>query len=53
MPLYNYFDLYKLKKIPKVDPGNAKYRFAIETWKKMPLIMQRKFGPSIREGLGI
>ena len=53
MPLFHYYDLYKLKKIPKVDPRNAKYRFAIETWKRMPLIMQRKFGPSIREGLGI
>lgn len=53
MPLYHYYDLYKLKNIPKVDPRNAKYRFAVETWRRMPLIMQRRLGPYIREGLGI
>ena len=53
MPLYHYYDLYKLKKIPKTDPTARKYKFAIELWKKMPIIMQRKLGPSIREGLGI
>lgn len=52
-PLHHYYDLYKLKKIPKTDPTSKKYRFAIELWKKMPIIMQRKFGPSIRESLGI
>lgn len=51
--LAHYYDLYQLKRIPKTDPSNGKYRFAIELWKKMPLIMQRKIGPGIREGLGI
>jgi FemAB-related protein (PEP-CTERM system-associated) len=33
--------------LPDVTPGNPKYKFAIEAWKKMPLKITRFLGPRI------
>ena len=33
--------------VPDVSPGNSKYDLAIQTWKRLPVILTRLIGPSI------
>lgn len=37
--------------VAELSPANPKYRFAIETWKHMPLLFTRTVGPYIAEKL--
>ncbi|THB69414.1 MAG: FemAB family PEP-CTERM system-associated protein [Gammaproteobacteria bacterium] len=48
---YQYY-LVKADKMPEINPNNPKYKFFIDTWKKMPLGVSRFIGPMISKNLG-
>ena len=47
---YNYH-LRTLKEVPFVDPRNARYRLAIDVWRRLPLRLTRALGPRLISGL--
>ena len=48
---YQYY-LVKADEMPEINPNNPKYKFFIDTWKKMPLGISRFLGPMISKNLG-
>ena len=46
-PMYWHYWLANGGSLPEINPGNPKYRFAIGTWKKLPLSLTRLIGPCI------
>jgi len=46
------FKLRKPGNIPNINPLNPKYRFLIETWKRLPISVTKFLGPPITRGLG-
>ena len=51
-PLYYEYQLYKAKEMPDHNPLNPKYRFFIQAWQRMPLILANFIGPYIVKNLG-
>jgi serine/alanine adding enzyme len=51
MELPSYFNLWRGKEIPIVDPG--KHGLAVKVWSKMPMWLTKLVGMKIRRGLGI
>jgi serine/alanine adding enzyme len=49
--LYWHYWLGEGQNIPQLSPGNAKYKFAIAAWKKMPVFMTTLIGPGIVKNL--
>lgn len=47
LPLKWQYMLAPGTRIPHLDPGNPKYRLAIWIWRKLPLLVTTKLGPSI------
>ena len=52
-PYHQYYLLLKKKEIPRIDPTDKKWKFAVAVWKQMPLCISRRIGPWLRAGLGI
>jgi FemAB-related protein (PEP-CTERM system-associated) len=51
-PLHYEYCLYKRDKVPQNNPANAKYRFFIEVWRRMPISVANWLGPHIVRNLG-
>jgi FemAB-related protein (PEP-CTERM system-associated) len=51
-PLHYEYYLVKSPAVPDVNPLNPKYRFFIETWKKLPLPVANLAGPWLARHLG-
>lgn len=51
-PLHYEFCLYARETIPQNNPTNAKYRFLIAAWRRMPIGMANWLGPFVVRGLG-
>jgi FemAB-related protein (PEP-CTERM system-associated) len=51
VPLYWHYWLKKETPIPELNPGNPKFRLAINLWKKLPLPVTRYLGPLIVKNL--
>lgn len=51
-PLPYQYHLVKADKMPEINPNNPKYKFFINTWKKMPVGVSRVIGPMISKNLG-
>ncbi len=51
-PLFYEYYLVKAKAVPDINPLNPKYRFFIETWKRLPLPLTKVLGPMISKNLG-
>ncbi|MDO8706939.1 MAG: FemAB family PEP-CTERM system-associated protein [Sulfuricaulis sp.] len=51
-PLHYEYYLVKAKAVPDINPLNPKYRFFIETWKRLPLPLTKVLGPLISKNLG-
>ena len=51
-PLHYEYRLYKRDDIPQNNPANAKYRFFIEAWRRMPIGVANALGPHIVRYLG-
>jgi FemAB-related protein (PEP-CTERM system-associated) len=51
-PLHYEYCLYKRDAVPQNNPSNAKYRFLIETWRRMPLAIANWLGPFVVRSLG-
>ncbi len=51
-PLFYEYHLVRASEVPDVNPLNPKYRFFVETWKRMPLGLTRVVGPWIARNLG-
>lgn len=45
--LYWYYWMSNEGALPDITPGNPKYKFAIEVWKKLPLSVTNVLGPKI------
>jgi len=52
IPLHYEYRLYKRDAVPQNNPSNAKYRLAIETWRRMPLALANWLGPFVVRSLG-
>ena len=50
--LYYEYELVRDDEMPEVNPNNPKYRFFIETWKKLPLSVSQIIGARISRSLG-
>lgn len=48
---YEYF-LVKSKEMPDINPLNPKYRFFVDSWKKLPLPVANFLGPMLSKSLG-
>ena len=48
---YEYF-LVKSKAMPDINPLNPKYRFFVNSWKKLPLPVANFIGPMLSKSLG-
>ncbi len=48
---YEYF-LVKAKAMPDINPLNPKYRFFVNSWKKLPLPVANLIGPILSKSLG-
>lgn len=48
---YEYF-LVKSKAMPDINPLNPKYRFFVNSWKKLPLPVANLIGPMLSKSLG-
>lgn len=48
---YEYF-LVKSKEMPDINPLNPKYRFFVNSWKKLPLPVANFLGPMLSKSLG-
>lgn len=51
-PLFYEYCLYKRDCIPQNNPNNAKYKFFIEAWRRMPIGLANWLGPHIVRNLG-
>ena len=51
-PLHYEYCLYKHSAVPQNNPTNAKYKFMIETWRKLPLGVANWLGPFVVRSLG-
>lgn len=51
-PLHYEYCLYRRESIPQNNPSNAKYRFLIEAWRRMPVGLANWLGPFIVRNLG-
>lgn len=51
-PLFYEYCLYKRNGIPQNNPNNPKYRFLIETWRRMPIGLANWLGPHVVRSLG-
>lgn len=51
-PLHYQYYLVKAKDVPQINPNNPKYRFFIDTWKKLPISFSNKLGPLLAKDLG-
>ncbi|MDR2838994.1 MAG: FemAB family PEP-CTERM system-associated protein, partial [Azonexus sp.] len=51
-PLHYEYRLYKRDSIPQNNPANAKYKFFIAAWKRLPLALANRLGPLIVRNLG-
>ena len=51
-PLHYEYRLYQRDSVPQNNPSNAKYRFMIEAWKRLPLPVANWLGPHIVRHLG-
>jgi FemAB-related protein (PEP-CTERM system-associated) len=47
VPLAWYYHLNRAKAIPEIRPSNPKYRLSIWAWKKLPLFVANRVGPTI------
>ncbi len=51
-PLYYEYELIKDREMPNLSPTNPKYKYFIETWKRLPLPVSRMLGPMLSKYLG-
>ena len=51
-PLHYEYRLVRASRIPEVNPANPKYRYFIEAWKRLPLIVANAVGPLLARNLG-
>jgi FemAB-related protein (PEP-CTERM system-associated) len=51
LPLNWEYQLIEATSVPDVSPTNAKYRLAVEMWKRLPLPLTRYLGPRIVRGI--
>jgi FemAB-related protein (PEP-CTERM system-associated) len=51
-PLHYEYVLYRRDSIPQNNPANPKYRFAIDTWRRMPRGVVNLIGPALARHLG-
>jgi FemAB-related protein (PEP-CTERM system-associated) len=51
-PLHYEYCLYKRDAVPQNNPSNARYRFLIETWRRMPIGVANVLGPMVVRSLG-
>ncbi|MCL2524239.1 MAG: FemAB family PEP-CTERM system-associated protein [Betaproteobacteria bacterium] len=51
-PLHYEYRLYKRDSIPQNNPSNAKYKLFIAAWRRLPLALANRLGPSIVRNLG-
>jgi serine/alanine adding enzyme len=51
VPLHWEYRLIEGTSVPDVSPTNAKYRLAIEVWKRLPLPLTTRLGPRIVRGI--
>ncbi len=51
-PLYYEYELIRDREMPDINPLNPKYRFFVETWKKLPLPIANALGPWLSRSLG-
>ncbi len=51
-PLHYEFRLYKGDAVPQNNPSNAKYRFMIKAWRRLPIGVANWLGPYIVRSLG-
>lgn len=51
-PLHYEYCLYKREGIPQNNPSNAKYKFLIETWRRLPIGFANWLGPFVVRNLG-
>ena len=51
-PLHYEYCLYKRDAVPQNNPSNAKYKFLIETWRRMPIGLANWLGPFVVRSLG-
>lgn len=45
VPLYWQYWMADGKAIPQINPGNPKYKLAIASWKRLPLVLANRLGP--------
>lgn len=51
-PLSYEFYLVNSKSLPNLNPSNARYKLAIDAWKKLPLFAAARLGPPLARRLG-
>lgn len=51
-PLAYSYHLVKSKEIPNISPNNAKYRYFVDAWRRMPLALSNRIGPWLARQLG-
>jgi hypothetical protein len=51
-PLFYEYSLLSRKNIPRNNPSNAKFKWAIEAWRKMPLSLANCLGPLVVRNIG-
>ncbi len=51
-PLSYQYYLVRAQRPPDLSPSNSKFRFFIETWKRLPVGVTRAFGPMLARHLG-
>jgi FemAB-related protein (PEP-CTERM system-associated) len=48
---YEYY-LVNAKEMPQLNPNNPKYKYFINTWKKLPVSISNRLGPYLAKSLG-
>jgi FemAB-related protein (PEP-CTERM system-associated) len=51
-PLHYEYRLYRRDAVPQHNPNNAKYRWMIATWRRLPLALANRLGPMVVRNLG-
>jgi FemAB-related protein (PEP-CTERM system-associated) len=51
-PLHYEYCLYKRDSVPQNNPSNAKYKFMIATWRRLPIGVANWLGPFVVRSLG-
>jgi FemAB-related protein (PEP-CTERM system-associated) len=51
-PLHYEYCLYKRDAVPQNNPSNAKYRWMIEAWRRLPIGLANRVGALVVRGLG-